>query len=414
MWHILYSVDDKNELEKALKKYEAKYNLNNGFTAVFKDFPPFAKDYGSYSSKAIKKLLPIMRKGKCWSEDEIDSNTQQRIKAIIEGDYLGMSPKRVLERLSGMKDVKDFVGLPLWLVCYVVYGRHSEVSLIERWNSPEDLKFYLRSFKQYSLRNPIVEQIVTETLRVVLDIWVQNEHIDEIHLELGREMKKTAEERKRMTNQIIDNEYANLRIKALLLEFMNPEYEIKNIRPYSPSQQDLLRIYEDTVLSTEKNIPDDISSTIRKFRESDVKKRPTKSECLRYKLWLEQKYRSPYTGDIIPLGELFTTSYQIEHIIPQSRYFDDSFSNKVICEAEVNRLKGNLLGYEFVVKHAKEIVSLGFGKKAKIFSVSEYEQFVQENYSKQKAKMKKLLLEELPEDFIERQLNDLRYISRFL
>ncbi len=40
-----------------------------------------------------------------------------------------------------------------------------------------------------------------------------------------------------MTAQILENENANLRIKALLAEFMNPEYEIENVRPYSPSQQ---------------------------------------------------------------------------------------------------------------------------------------------------------------------------------
>ena len=51
-----------------------------------------------------------------------------------------------------------------------------------------------------------------------------------------------------MTAQIQENEKANLRIKTLLVEFMNPEYEVENIRPYSPSQQEILRIYEDTVL----------------------------------------------------------------------------------------------------------------------------------------------------------------------
>ena len=33
-----------------------------------------------------------------------------------------------------------------------------------------------------------------------------------------------------------------------------------------------------------------------------------------------------------PLAKLFTAAYEIEHVIPQSRYFD-SFSNKVICES---------------------------------------------------------------------------------
>ena len=95
-------------------------------------------------------------------------------------------------------------------------------------------------------------------------------------------------------------------------------------------------------------LPDEIGNILKKFNERDEKKRPTKSEVLRYKLWLEQKYCSPYTGNVIPLGKLFTSAYEIEHVIPQSRYFDDSFNNKVICEAEVNKLKGNLLGHEFI------------------------------------------------------------------
>ena len=99
-----------------------------------------------------------------------------------------------------------------------------------------------------------------------------------------------------------------------------------------------------------------ISDILKKFRETDVKKRPSHSEVLRYKLWLEQRYRSPYTGKMIPLGRLFTPAYEIEHVIPQSRYFDDSFSNKVICEAAVNKKKDNLLGYEFIKQHSGEMV----------------------------------------------------------
>ena len=161
-------------------------------------------------------------------------------------------------------------------------------------------------------------------------------------------------------------------------------------------------------------VPDEIATIIKKFNESDVKKRPTTSEVLRYKLWLEQKYRSPYTGEMIPLGKLFTPAYEIEHIIPQARYFDDSFSNKVICEAEVNKLKSNMLGYEFVNKHHGEKVQLMGGKCVEIFSIASYEQFVKDNYSRNPAKMRKLLMEDIPEQFIARQLNDSRYISKLV
>lgn len=217
-----------------------------------------------------------------------------------------------------------------------------------------------------------------------------------------------------MTQNILENENTNLRIKALLTEFMNPEFEIENVRPYSPSQQDLLRIYENGVLNSVKEVPDEITAIIKKFNESDVKKRPTTSEVLRYKCWLEQKYRSPYTGEMIPLSKLFTPAYEIEHIIPQARYFDDSFSNKVICEAEVNKLKSDMLGYEFIKEKHGQIVPLSFGRTVKIQSVEAYERFVKDNYSHNPGKMKKLLMVDIPEQFIARQLNDSRYISKFV
>ena len=414
LWHILYSVSDKEELKKALVSFAKRQGLKESFVDIFLKTTPFDKDYGSYSAKAIKKLLPLMRMGKYWNENEIDAQTRSRIDKIISGEYDENIRTRVREKAIHLDDVSSFKGLPLWLACYVVYDRHSEAKDIRKWEKPTDIDEYLKTFKQHSLHNPIVEQIILETLRTVRDIWKQVGHIDEIHVEMGREMKKTKDERAKMTRQIQENENTNLRIKALLTEFMNPEFEIENVRPYSPSQQDLLRIYEEGVWNSVNEIPDEITAIIKKFNESDVKKRPTTSEVLRYKLWLEQKYRSPYTGEMIPLGKLFTPAYEIEHIIPQARYFDDSFSNKVICEAEVNKLKSNMLGYEFINKHHGEKVQLTGGKCVEIFSTGSYEQFIKDNYTRTPSKMKKLLMEDIPEQFIARQLNDSRYISKLV
>ena len=41
------------------------------------------KDYGAYSEKAVKKLLALMRMGKYWAQDNIDTKTLDRIKKII-------------------------------------------------------------------------------------------------------------------------------------------------------------------------------------------------------------------------------------------------------------------------------------------------------------------------------------------
>ena len=408
LWHILYSVEDKIEISKALKSFAEKHGLTDYFVEVFSKTKPFQKDYGSYSEKAIKKLLPLMRMGKYWNESSIDAKTKERIDNILTGEYDETIKNRVREKAINLTEITQFRGLPVWLACYIVYNRHSEAKEIEKWETPEAIDDYLKTFKQHSLRNPIVEQVITETLRTVRDIWKQEGRIDEIHVELGREMKNPADKRKKMTERILENENTNLRIKAMLMEFMNPEMGVENVRPYSPSQQDILRIYEENALDNlSKDDKDyDFISKISKMAQ------PSKADIIRYKCWLEQKYRSPYTGEMIPLGKLFTSTYEIEHVIPQSRYFDDSFSNKVICEAEVNKLKDRLLGYEFIKAHHGEKVQLSQGKTVEILSVEAYEKFVKDHYSNNRTKMKKLLMDDIPDGFIERQMNDSRYISK--
>lgn len=416
LWHIIYSVTDKTEFESALKSFAVKHELDvPSFVESFKKFPPFKSEYGSYSEKAIKKLLPLMRTGKNWRWENIDTTTKERIGKILTGEYDEEIKNRVREKAKNLTAENDFQGLPEWLAKYVVYDRHSEAHFAGKWNSVADLEKYLEEFKQHSLRNPIVEQVVTETLRVVKDIWYKygngrKDYFDEIHIELGREMKNKAEDRKKMTTQITDNENTNLRIKALLIELKensDGKLPVEDVRPFSPMQQEALKIYEDGVLNSGIELPDDIGKISKAAQ-------PSKSELQRYKLWLEQKYRSPYTGEMIPLSKLFTTDYEIEHIIPQSRYFDDSFSNKVICEAVINKLKDNQLGLQFIKNHPGEIIELGKGKTVKIFTEEAYKGFVKQHYEKNRSKKNKLLLEEIPDKMIERQLNDTRYISKFI
>ncbi|GAB3424386.1 type II CRISPR RNA-guided endonuclease Cas9 [Niabella aquatica] len=416
LWHLIYSVTDKVEFEKALHSFAAKHHLDeNSFVENFRKFPPFKSEYGSFSEKAIKKLLPLMRTGKYWNWKNIDLPTQKRIANIINGEFDETIKNRVREKAvqNQLQTEIDFQGLPLWLAQYVVYDRHSEAEITGKWQSIEELKKYLEEFKQHSLRNPIVEQVVMETLRVVGDIWEKygsgkKDFFNEIHVELGREMRNTAEERKRLTAIVSDNEATNLRLKELLIELKensDGKLNVENVRPHSPMQQEALKIFEDGALST-YDVPDDILKISKTAQ-------PSRSELQRYKLWLEQRYRSPYTGKIIPLGKLFTSEYEIEHIIPQSRYFDDSFSNKIICESAVNKLKDKQLGLAFIKKHSGEIVQDG-DKQFKVLTESEYKDFVKNHYSKNQSKKRKLLLEEIPDAMIERQLNDTRYTSKFI
>lgn len=359
IWHILYSVSDKTQLVAALKHFAEAQGLSKVFVEKLSKMKPFEPDYGAYSEKAIRKLLTIMRCGKYWSEDAIDSKTIARIQHILSGEVDDCISEQVRTKLAAMNELSDFQGLPLWLAEYVVYDVRKNDT---KWEKPEDIDAYLQSFRLHSLNNPIVEQVVKESLRTVRDIWKQEGQIDEIHIELGRELKQNAEQRKKTLARQQENENANLQAEQALLEFMHP----------SPK---------------------------------DIKK---------YRLWVEQNYISPYTGQPIPLSELFSPAYQIEHMIPQSRYFDDSMSNKVICEAEVNALKDRMLAHEFIAAHGGEKVTLTGGRVVTILTPEAYEDVVKKNFVGNRAKQEKMMLDDIPEKFIARQMNDSRYISRLM
>lgn len=346
--------------------------------------------------------------GKAWNEQAIDAKTLKCIQQIITGNVDSKLKEKIDDSRYVLHHVSDFQGLPTYLASYVIYGRHSEVTDIQCWDTPEDLLKFIYGFPQHSLRNPIVEQVILETLRVVYDIWKAEKHIDEIHVEVAREMKLTAQQRNEANLRNLNNEATNLRIKYLLEELKNDTF-IKDVRPLSPMHQEKMRIYEQAVLGNLNKQDKDYDDIIKISK----KERPTSAELIRYKLWLEQKYCSPYTGKAISLSKLFTTAYQIEHVIPQSRYFDNSFNNKVICESEVNKEKDKMLGYEFIKgRGGDRIYCTAHGKEVTILKEEEYKQFVNEHYAHNKRKRDNLLAENIPESFSSRQLNDTRYITK--
>lgn len=434
LWHIIYSVSDLKEYESALGKFAEKHRLNkNSFVENFIKFPPFKSDYGSYSKKAMERLLPVMRMGKYWNETEVLDEVKQRANSIMERvNALSLkenySEKDLIKELANVSDddipkqlIKSFIpfkgknpvkALNTYQATYLVYERHSEAGDIQIWKSPVDIDKYLTNFKQHSLRNPIVEQVVTETLRVVRDIWNyygngESGFFNEIHVELGREMKNPKGKREEISKRNTENENTNYRIREILKELVNDSNIEGEVKSYSPSQQEILKIYEEGISQS----PDVDYSKVSEDEINKIRRNssPTQKEIQRYRLWLEQGYISPYTGQPIPLTKLFTHEYQIEHIIPQSRYFDNSLSNKVICESHVNEDKGNKMAYEYLKERRGSIVN-----GHQLLSLEEYENHVNKYFKNNKTKLKNLLSEDIPEGFINRQLNDSRYISKLI
>lgn len=126
---------------------------------------------------------------------------------------------------------------------------------------------------------------------------------------------------------------------------------------------------------------------------------PSFNDRMKFKLWEECDTKCPYTGKMIGQHQLFGEhpDVQIEHILPYSRSLDDSYMNKTLCYVEENRLKGNETPYEYYA-----------GSR-----VEQWEEILQRIKSLPYAKRRRFWQKEVVLDkFIERQLNDTRYISK--
>lgn len=401
LWHIVYSLPDEKDIVKALnnKKY---FLLPESVVKHISKLPEFKRQYAALSSKAINKLLPLMRIGKYWNESALQVSTQERIHKLLNGEFDETIPDKVRDEIKtrNLITVNDFSGLPTFLCAYVVYGRHSERANELKYETADDFKIN-EIIPHNSLRNPVVEKTIRETLKLVKDVW-RNEKMgrpDFIHVELGRELKNNAADRQEIASANSKNRVEKERIALLLKELKYP-----NFNPDSPSDIDKFKIWKDNGgIQGEEEFELLFKKNNAEFiRDADIEK---------YRHWAEQNYRSPYTGEVIPLSELFTEKYQVDHIIPKSRFYDDSYGNKVVVEAEVNAEKANRMAMVFIDEYQGREIELTSGKKVKLLSVNDYKKFADEVIMNRK-KRKYLKLYEVPEDFVERQMNDTKYISR--
>ena len=71
-------------------------------------------------------------------------------------------------------------------------------------------------------------------------------------------------------------------------------------------------------------------------------------ELLKFQLVREQDWRCLYTGQPIEASRLFDEQrWEISHILPWSRFGDDSFTNLTLSSTDVNQAKANFTPYEW-------------------------------------------------------------------
>ncbi|RIK93488.1 MAG: type II CRISPR RNA-guided endonuclease Cas9 [Proteobacteria bacterium] len=134
---------------------------------------------------------------------------------------------------------------------------------------------------------------------------------------------------------------------------------------------------------------------------------PRGEELLRYELWKEQNGKCLYTDANISPSQLVATdnSVQIDHILPWSRFGDDSFANKTLCTARANQEKRGRTPYEWFRDEKSDAEWMAFETRLERC-------LAMKNRKKNFYRLRNA--EEAAEKFRNRNLNDTRYAMRVL
>lgn len=132
---------------------------------------------------------------------------------------------------------------------------------------------------------------------------------------------------------------------------------------------------------------------------------PSRDDIEKWMLWEECGRLCPYTAKPIGFHALFhENEFQVEHIWPRSRSFDNGFRNKTLCHRDENQRKGDRIPFEYRSSDEEgwaQLVKRVEGMKAPKGGVG-----------MSPGKIRRFLATEIPEDFTERQLNDTGYAAR--
>jgi CRISPR subtype II RNA-guided endonuclease Cas9/Csn1 len=310
------SLDEKQmaEFKEHLKKVTNEKKFFSGFDychnlkkAVGDSFEITPELYDKASEIVLRYKTDAMIEEKC-KEAGFDSALT---KGIVE---IGGSEKTIDLSLPICQKIIPYLlqGLTYDKALKKLGFDHSKMSRAKVQGSMPDIDQALLQM-DLNLTNPVVKHTLINMRRVIMGLIDKYGPIDEYSIELARELKKSFEERKKIRDEQLDNYANNILTKERILETY-------------PS----------------------LFPSVSKIRSEDV---------VKYRLFIEQKGISPYSGKQIVESELFNDNmYQVDHILPYSRTLDDSYSNKVLVETEQNQLKGNRTPFEYFGKKGMSVI----------------------------------------------------------
>ncbi|MDR3362376.1 MAG: type II CRISPR RNA-guided endonuclease Cas9 [Desulfovibrio sp.] len=228
------------------------------------------------------------------------------------------------------------------------------------------------------IHNPLVQHMIREVRRQVLTIIQEFGVVPgRVHIELARDLGKSVEERGKIAKGQEENRKRNERIRNKLAELFA-------CAPAAVSRDEMERY--------------------KLWEEQD-------GRCCYYTLWRNAGGHSVYSAatgfaeghiDVMQLRDS-ENAVQVDHILPYSRTGDSSFHNLGLCVTQANQRKGNRSPYEWIGERHPQ-------------SWHEFEELVTSRPYKGLKKRNYLCKDFVNKEnrFLERNLNDTRYISRLI
>ena len=273
---------------------------------------------------------------------------------VFEDSYGNLSVKAMRNILPHLQAGKDYSQ-----ACEEAGYKHSRRSLTKEELNQKEYKERLELLPKNSLHNPVVEKILNQMINVINAVIDEYGKPDEIRIELARELKSSADERESITRGINQGNAENKRIR----EILEKEFALSYI---------------------------------------------SRNDIIKYKLYEELKsngFKTLYSDTYISKDKLFSKDFDIEHIIPKVRLFDDSLSNKTIEACDINIAKKDMTALDFIGnKYGEQGVEVYKKKLGTLL----------QDGSISKAKYNRLLMKEadIPSGFIDRDLRDTQYIAK--
>lgn len=356
LWHCLYMAKDgllkEDEWLEGILTDKSKWNFSQEEAKKLIE-NGLESDYGSYSSKALKKIVVQQSR----INDENGNIIDER-RALNLAGYL-------YDENTLSKDVK--------------------------------LNTKIRQLKFQEIRNPVVEKAVSKAIKIVNAILEKyrdeiNQEKLEIRIESTRELKKPRSEREKLRRQTTDTD----KLRQQYADFLNIKRNELGITKRIEKYDSLINKYE---LWLQMGMDENDEMFKEEFK--GLSKVTKQEDKLKHKLWLECGRICPYTNKTINLTTLFSSEIEIEHIIPLSRSLDNSFNNKTLTFSSINKEKGSRTASEYL-KSKGEDEFKRFKKRLEkgIHAFS-------------KAKVAQFLLEKVPLEFTANQMSNTSYISKF-